>query len=58
MWRNLEDVTGAYSEHAKAERYTQRRAARGIQMYPRAAALYANWGTQLRIHPFQILRGG
>jgi hypothetical protein len=29
MWRNLEHVTGAYSEHAKAKRYTQRRAAWG-----------------------------
>ena len=29
MWRNLEHVTGAYSEHAKAKRYTQRRAAGG-----------------------------
>ena len=28
MWRNLEHVTGAYSEHAKAELYTQLREGR------------------------------
>ena len=29
MWRNLEHVTGAYSEHAKTKKYTQRRGAWG-----------------------------
>ena len=27
MWRNLEHVTGAYSEHAKKKRYEHRREA-------------------------------
>ena len=29
MWRNLQHVTGAYSEHAKTKRYEQRRSAWG-----------------------------
>jgi hypothetical protein len=29
MWRNLEHVTGAYSEHAKMKRYEHRREAWG-----------------------------
>jgi hypothetical protein len=29
MWRNLEHVTGAYSEHAKKKRYEHRREAWG-----------------------------
>ena len=42
-WRNLEHMTGAYSEHAEAKRYTQRRGAWGDAH--RAAGTHRTNGT-------------
>ena len=43
MWRNLEHVTGAYSEHAKKKRYEHRREAWGDAH--RAAGTHRENGT-------------
>ena len=46
MWRNLEHVTGAYSEHAKKKRYEHRREAWGDAH--RAAGTHRENGTSRR----------
>ena len=55
MWRNLEHVTGAYSEHAKAKRYTQRRAAWGDAH--RAAGTHRANGTSRKRNHRALPRG-
>ena len=56
MWRNLEHVTGAYSEHAKTKRYTQRRAAWGDAH--RAAGTRRANGTSRKRNHRALPRGG
>ena len=53
--RNLEHVTGAYSEHAKAKRYTQRRAAWGDAH--RAAGTHRANGTSRKRNHRALPRG-
>jgi hypothetical protein len=49
VWLNLEHVTGAYSEHAKTKRYTQRRAAWG-DAHRAAGTRRANGTSRKRNH--------
>jgi hypothetical protein len=55
MWWNLEHVTGAYSEHAKTKRYTQRRAAWGDAH--RAAGTHRANGTSRKCNHRALPRG-
>jgi hypothetical protein len=55
MWWNLEHVAGACSEHAKAKRYTQRRAAWG-DAHPAAGTHRAN-GTSRKCNHRALPRG-
>jgi hypothetical protein len=55
MWRNLEHVTGTYSELAKTKRHTQRRAAWGDAH--RAAGTHRANGTSRKRHHRALPRG-
>ena len=56
MWRNLEHVTGAHSEHASTKRYTQRRSAWSDEH--RAAGTHRANGTSRKRKHKALPRGG